>query len=270
MALNHTEFFQEQDYLEEFREYIATQEYTDRNPLNTEMYFLWSMIRTVKPELFIESGTFKGYSATIICEALKRNGGDVEFRTYGFNLENCLPYARQRLAEYSFAQVIEADSREALKVGPEENRRTAFFIDGPKGRNMPPLFFAIQERFPNIVFISVHDCERESGSHNRDYVEQFFGREFPIMYCDTNFQTKFAFLDEPLVGKPDYDPWRPYFLHGREMTSYGTETAFVLANRPYTLPFLQRAQLNAYRQLRFRVRPILAQTYRKLTSHTRT
>ena len=112
------EFFQDDEYLDEFEDFVGTVTWSDRNPFNTEMFFLWSMIRSTKPKLFVESGTFKGYSANLICEALERNGNGAEFITIGFNFQNCLPFARRRLEGYRFARVIEGDSREILKVWP--------------------------------------------------------------------------------------------------------------------------------------------------------
>ena len=88
-----------QDYLQEFKEFSSQVEASGRNPLNSEMFFLWCMIRTTRPQLVIESGTFRGYSASFICEALRQNDNQAEFVTFGYNLENCLPYARQRLAK---------------------------------------------------------------------------------------------------------------------------------------------------------------------------
>ncbi|RLC81225.1 MAG: hypothetical protein DRJ03_08275 [Chloroflexi bacterium] len=87
------EFFQDDEYLDEFEDFVGTVTWSDRNPFNTEMFFLWSMIRSTKPKLFVESGTFKGYSANLICEALERNGNGAEFITIGFNFQNCLPFA---------------------------------------------------------------------------------------------------------------------------------------------------------------------------------
>lgn len=245
-------FFHDSQYLEEFNGFMHTVAYSDRNPLNTEMFFLWSMIRATKPKLFIESGTFRGYSANFICEALYRNDNEAEFITFGYNLDNCLPYARRRLRRYPFSCVVETDSREAIKSWKNETRKTAFFIDGPKGRNMPPLFFAVLRNFVDIEFIAVHDCEIESGSGNRWYIEKFFRKEFPIMYCDTLFQEKLSYLDEPLIRKSKTSDWRPYHLHGKMRKSYGTETGYILpkmAERGFRFSLIS---FYIYRQYRFK------------------
>jgi predicted O-methyltransferase YrrM len=229
--VSYRALFSPDTYLNEFRAFLGTVAYSERNPLNTEMFFLWCMIRTFKPKLFVESGTFRGYSAQFICEALARNANDAEFITLGFNLDDCLPFARRRLAPYPFAQVIEVDSRLFIRQLAREDRPSAFFIDGPKGRNMPPLFEAIERRFSNILFIAVHDCERESGSRNRRHVEQYYGVEFPIIYCDAAFQVPLQELDEGLIGRSELTDWRPFFFRGAPRASYGTETAYVLTQQ---------------------------------------
>ncbi len=250
----HNHFFKDNKYLVEFTDFLDRVAYSERNPLNTEMYFLWSMIRSTQPELFIESGTYKGYSANFICEALKRNGGEVEFVTMGYNLENCLPYSSHRLEPYPFARVEEGDSRVLIKtLWKNEPRSAGFFIDGPKGRNMPPLLFSILRRFRNIEFIAVHDCEKESGSGNRWYIEKFFGKEYPIMYCDSSFQDRFAHLDKTLIGKSETSKWRPYYLNGKRRASYGTETGFILPNLGKLQPFQALIPFYLYRFFRFRL-----------------
>jgi hypothetical protein len=246
-------FFRSNEYLEEFDDFLRNVVWSDRNPLNTEMLFLWSMIRSTKPKLFIESGTFKGYSANFICEALQRNDNGAEFITYGFNPENCLPFARKRLEKYPFAKVIEGDSRELLKTWQQEMRSTAFFIDGPKGRNLPPLLFTISKNFPKIPFIAVHDCQKESGSHNRTIVLDFFGGEYPIMFCDSGFQDKYSYLDEPLIGKSELVDWKPYYWNGIKQDSYGTGTGYIVPALGKVGTPANRWLLYLRRHLKFRV-----------------
>ena len=222
------EFFNENQYLEEFVSFLSKVSFTDRNPLNTEMFFLWCMIRSTKPKVFIESGTFKGYSANFICEALSHNDNDAKFITFGFNLENCLPFALERLKNYPFAQVVMGDSRQLVAAMPKQADSTAFFIDGPKGRNMIPLFRAILARFTNIQFIAIHDCQKESGSRNRWHMQSFFSGEFSTMFCDSKFQDNFSYLDKNLIGKSELVDWKPYSWNGQKQDSYGSETGYVL------------------------------------------
>ncbi len=251
------QLFENEKYLSEFRDFIKTVTWSDRNPLNTEMFFLWSMIRTTKPQLFIESGTFKGYSANIICEALKYNDNDAKFITFGFNLENCLPFARKRLEKYSFAQVIEGDSRKLLLLEDQSDESVAFFIDGPKGRNMPPLLFTIVQNFSNIQFIAVHDCQKESSSGNRAIIKSFFAGEYTVTFCDSEFQDTFSYLDESLIGKSALVDWKPYYWNGIKQDSYGTETGYILPVLGKKSPPLSRKISYLKRYIRFRFYPYL-------------
>lgn len=207
----YLDIFNPYDYLEQFEDILSSIRYTPRNPLNTEMFFLWCMIQTFKPELFIESGSFKGYSANFICEGLKQTTQKVQFVTYGSNIENCIPFAMDRLSAYEFAKVIEGNSSRLIRGFAGEHRFTGFFIDGPKGKNLPRLLFSILVLFENIAFITVHDCEQESGSNNRWFVEQFRRLGFSLLFCGTDFQEEFSYLDTLLIGKEDMNNWRPYY-----------------------------------------------------------
>jgi hypothetical protein len=238
-------------YLHEFKEFLPAVDFSDRNPLNTEMFYLWCMIRTMRPAVMIESGTFRGYSAHFICEALRLNGDGAQFVTYGFNSEKCLPFARGRLEDYPNAKVVECDSRIALKEWPVEFRPAAFFIDGPKGRNMPPLFRLITKRFKNILFIAVHDCEEGGTSRNRWYVERCFGDDYPLRYCDELFQTKFGHLDDNLVGASERINWRPFEKGGQETPFYGTATGYVMVSEGRVGTRLSRLFASIYRSVRF-------------------
>ncbi len=256
--------FADSRYLEEFAVFLPSVSGSDRSPLNTEMYFLWSMIRTTKPTLFIESGTYRGYSASFICEALRRNENGAEFVSYGYDLEDCLSEARRTLSSYRFARVIEGDSREHLASWPFETRSAAFFIDGPKGHNMPPLFYTLSKRFTNKAFIAVHDCEPDSGSYNRWYTETFWSPAYPIIYCDSRFQVRYSFLDEALIRESEPPHWKPYYLHGQRRVSYGTQTGFVLFGTEKLGTSFSRLKARIYRYLRFRVVQTTAHRIRSL------
>lgn len=242
------DLFAPEKYLQEFQAFSAGVENSGRNPLATEMFFLWSMIRSSRPELFIESGTFRGYSAVFICEALRLNNNGAEFVTFGYNLENCLPYARQRLAAYPFARVIEQDSRIGIHKFSGERRAAAFFIDGPKGRNMPALFGGILRNFKQILFLSVHDCQPESTSGNRRYLEDYFGWQYPIRYCDSQFELAYQQLDQPLESSSE---WRPFHIQGIPQKSYGTETGYVLIDKPKPVAPLPGALFRMRHWLRY-------------------
>jgi hypothetical protein len=220
------------------------------------------MIRSTQPELFIESGTFRGYSANFICEALSLNNNDPEFISIWFHIDNCLTYASDRLSKYEFAKVIEGDSRSFISSYKNENRLSAFFIDGPKGRNIPSLFFSILKKFRNVAFIAVHDCEKESGSGNRGYSTNFFRNEFKYLFCDSQFQEQYDFLDRKLVDRPEMDYWQPYRVLGSPRESYGTQTCYIIPRNDTTK--LSQIKLSIYRVLRFITYPYIKKIIKNL------
>lgn len=255
-------YFKDDQYIDEFQRFLDNVNYTERNPLNTEMLFLWSMIRSIQPKLFIESGTFRGYSANFICEALSLNHNNPDFISIGFDIDNCLSYASNRLSKYRFAKVIEADSRSYIKQMKHENRLVAFFIDGPKGRNMPPLFSNILIKFRNIAFIAVHDCEEDSSSGNRGYVTTYFRNQFHYLFCDSQFQEKFQYLDQNLIDLPEMNFWQPYRLQGKPRKSYGTQTCYIIPRED--IAKLTQIYLSIFRFVRFSVYPQIKQTAKVL------
>jgi len=265
LYLSYSDIFNPYDYLEQFVTFLDNVAYTPRNPLNTEMFFIWCMIQTFKPALFIESGTYKGYSANFICEGLKHISKDINFLTYGYNLEDCIPYAIERLSIYDFAKVVEGNSRELIRDFNSERRSTAFFIDGPKGKNLPQLVFSIINSFNNIAFIAVHDCEQESGSNNRWFVEQFRCLGFSSMFCGTDFQEKFAYLDKPLIGMEGMSNWRPYYKHDRPTPSYGTETGYLIPDLEFHYG-IRNHLLASWLKLWFYLYPRVNRIYRKCTN----
>lgn len=259
----YTDLIKPESFEAEFNAFLPSVEFSERNPLNTEMFFMWCMIRTFQPELFIESGTYRGYSGTFICEALKRNDNGAKFVTIGFDLEGCMEHARRRLGVFDHATIIEGDSREVIKsVGTPESR-VAFFIDGPKGRNLPPLLASIDKRFRNRVFVAVHDCEKDR-SPNRALVEGYYRNLYPLYYCDDTFQTQYAQMDESLVGRSELVDWKPFHWNGQAQRSYGTETAFVVPSHSRVGTPLSRAWVRARRVVRYHWGTPLANRFRKL------
>ena len=101
--------------------------------------------------------------------------------------------------------------------------------------------------------IAVHDCQKESGSRNRQILRQFFAGEHPIMFCDSAFQEPLSYLDDPLVGRSELVDWKPYHWNEVAQQSYGTETGYVLPILGRTGTRASRAWFHLYRLLRFRI-----------------
>ncbi len=248
----YTDIIKPEAFEQEFNDFLPQVEFSERNPLNTEMFFMWCMIRTFRPNLFIESGTYRGYSGTFICEALKRNDSDAKFVTIGFDLEDCMQHARHRLGPYDHATIIQGDSREVIETVGAPDTPVAFFIDGPKGRNLPALLSRIEKRFQNIVFIAIHDCEKDV-SPNRKIVEGYYRNLYPLCYCDEVFQQRYAELDKSLIGRSELVDWKPFHWNGQRRKSYGTETAYAIPSNGPIGSGLSRSWVRARREFRYHV-----------------
>lgn len=214
-----------QKYENEFWEVAQKMEFTDRNPLNTEMFFLWCVLKSRPVVNLYESGTFKGYSTEFLAKAIVDS--PTEFTTIGMSLEDSYSYAKKRLAPYSNVTVIDDNSIDWVSRLPKSSQPCAWWIDGPKGRNLPPLLEQIGEKFDNVQWIAVHDAEPEDWSGNRKQTIKYFSDETPISFTEESFQEKYHYMDKPLIGRSELVPWYPYKQRGLEKTSYGTQTIFV-------------------------------------------
>ena len=172
------------------------------------------------------------------------------------NLENCIPYAKKRLSKYGFAKVIEGNSGIYLKSLTKTKKNAAFFVDGPKGLRMYSLFKLIIKKFPKFQFIGIHDCNKENGSRNRYHVNNFFGKEFPILYSDTPFQEKYSHLNKSLINTSKLS-WRPYYFDGKPLESYGFETGYVINHYKEHVKAFEKFQYGLTRYWRINLKPKL-------------
>lgn len=183
-------------------------ERSDRSASPVEMVYLGKMIQHFKPDLFIESGSDIGYSGERICAALAKSVDTPLFYTVEPDPARA-HYTRTRLERFEFATAITGASAKWLKTWPRRvNARVAFFIDGPKGVKMIPLFASIMRRFTNIQFIAIHDCYE--GGAQREVVLKFFAHEYLTMFTGlANRQLGFVFpCLGPVVGKRERAAWQ--------------------------------------------------------------
>ena len=183
---------------------MVEKERSERSISPIEGVYLARWIEHFKPRLFIESGSDIGFSGECICEALAEYVQDPTFYTVEIDPDRAR-HARERLARFSFATVVTGRSDAWLKTWPKRvNAPTAFFLDGPKGRGMLPVFRQIMRRFVNIQFIAVHDCY--CGGTQRQVVRDYFAHEYMTVFTDLHSrQMGFVF---PSMGT---------MLQGREL-----------------------------------------------------
>jgi len=220
-----TEVISPELYEQEFWEMAQGLQFTDRNPLNTEMFFLWCLVKSSPIINLYESGTFQGYSAEILAKAIATK--PINFTTIGLSLDDSYDFARNRLKGFSNVSVVEGNSVEWVKQQEKSNDRCGWWIDGPKGKNMLPLFDAIGEKYESVEWIAVHDAEPEDWSGNRKRTINYFSDTVPISFTEESFQKKYSYMDKPLIGKSSIEPWYPHKQRGLEDTSYGTQTIIV-------------------------------------------
>ncbi len=236
-------------YLNELKPVFDNRRYTQHGILNTEALFLYSLLRKEAPDVVIESGTYKGYSSLFIAEALKRNGKG-RLITISVNRDNCLAFARKRLLDYPFVEIIEGESQKILKDKFKPLRvkdKISVFIDGPKGssRDFDELLFLLKAKIDegyNIDSILIHDCEKHIPMfYNKNILEgylnptrlkteyfykKFFSINRTLNFMTNNYYENYKFLDKDIFSKPDTDILPYNFKKGRQV-SYGTSIAVI-------------------------------------------
>src|SRR5262249_40999229 len=149
-------------------DFLATQElyrnegYEANGILPPEAVVLHALIRHYKPEVVLESGTYRGQSAVVICQAMRQHVAGPQFHTASPNEDRGHDVARRRLASFPFANIHEGWSQEVFPsiIGNYHNSRLAFFIDGPKGDSeaFTQVLDAVGDA-SQLDFVAVHDCE---------------------------------------------------------------------------------------------------------------
>jgi Methyltransferase domain len=136
--------------------------YEENGILPLESVVLWALIRHYRPEVVLESGTYRGQSAVVLCEALAHNDGFREFHSISPNEHNTHEVARQRLGGFPFARIHEGFSEIILPKLLEMSRdkSVALFLDGPKAQD--GAFTDVLDKIDDptrVSFVAVHDCE---------------------------------------------------------------------------------------------------------------
>lgn len=124
-------------YIHEFESLICNIKYEPAGMINTSLVVLYSLIREIKPRIFIESGSKYGYSSNIIAEAIKKNNTKSKFYCLSIFNNDEKKYFKNKMDKYNFVEIIEGKSEENISKILEKNRNEKFaiLIDGPKGRS---------------------------------------------------------------------------------------------------------------------------------------
>lgn len=166
-------------YEVEFEGVFDRNHYEPGGLVYSQGFLLYSLIRTHKPEIFFESGTMNGVSASLIAEALKKNQEEnpkSNPKLYCLSLfeGDQLKRATERLKRFAFAKIIEGPSQKTIHEFAKKygDRRVAFFIDGPKARSKAwdELLQFISNHFTNILFLAF-DAVQEHVPYHSPFTE---------------------------------------------------------------------------------------------------
>ena len=236
--------------LAEFDDCRNELKYAEAGICNTEATVLWGLIKTFKPELYIESGTARGYSAQVANLALEKLSEDFNLVTVGIDAGGQMDVARNRLAPYKNCEIVEDSSEKVIPPLLENNsgKRVGIFIDGPKGSSRAFLILLesiFQKSRP--VFVAIHDCEdhipygfdkdgkRPEGFINlsRSGVEYFYHKqgldnEYAFYFMSDDWCNKHENINAPVYEL--LEDFRPYYFNKSKQVSHSTIMA-VLLNR---------------------------------------
>lgn len=234
--------------LAEFARISGGLEYAEAGICNTEATVLWGLIKTFKPELYIESGTARGYSAQVACMALETLEGEPRFVTVGIDAGGQMDVARRRLASYPSCEIIEDKSENVVPTLLNDNagKRIGMFIDGPKGSS-PAFLLLLESIFQNHRpdFVAIHDCEahipygfdksgkRPEGLINlsRAGVEYFYhkqnlDKDYDLYYMSDDWCKAHEDINAPVYEM--MDGFRPYYFSKSKQVSHSTIMAVLL------------------------------------------
>jgi hypothetical protein len=144
-------------YKDEFISFASKQDYQPGGIINTALIVLYSLIRHVKPDIFIESGTKFGYSSAFIAEALMKNGTKSKMYCLSLFEKEERASAIKRLKNYKFVTVIEGPSEKTIDeiIRMHGSERVGILVDGPKAKSKSwdILTDKISSSFRNLLFL---------------------------------------------------------------------------------------------------------------------
>tara|TARA_A100001515_G_scaffold23433_1_gene18085 strand:- start:63534 stop:64253 length:720 start_codon:yes stop_codon:yes gene_type:complete len=150
-------------YINNFKEIITDSWLTPRGIMFSEAFALYSVINECKSRTILESGTAYGGSTEMLANLfpnLLLTSID-NYKVYPDSEE----YVRNRMLKYKNTKLLKGDSYHLLPqiLSKPFIKKTAIFIDGPKGKHAGEFAVFLLENFKEkIDFIAVHDVKYDS------------------------------------------------------------------------------------------------------------
>jgi len=162
-------------------------EMTENSVLFSEAFAFVSFCKLYEVDYILESGVYKGVSTEMWSVFAK----DV------IAVDIFLPpEAERRLADVSNVRLLVGDGRRLLPTILEQQpqRRTAIFIDGPKGELAIHMALHLR-KFPQVAFVALHDMA--------PYRKELIRLGACFFSDETWFQDAYGDLDAPFRARPD-------------------------------------------------------------------
>ena len=151
--------------------------YRERGILPSEGLAFCAMLDMYEIDILIESGMAFGFSTEIWAKYF--SGPIYTFDTAAYGKRNYLA-TKIRLLRYRNVTTKLGKSSDGISTIADENKgkRVALFIDGPKDKKALQLAREKMERHRNIIFVGIHDVDRDSHYGIREELEGWGGAVF--------------------------------------------------------------------------------------------
>lgn len=162
-----------------------------RSMCNTEMFFITSYIRSIKPELVFESGVWWGRSTIIMAEILKRFLANSRLMSVSSSHKKSLDSFKD---EYDNLDIVFGRG-EDWSARPKKTS-AILVIDGPKFKNWNVAAHLYERAMRNlrINVIFQHDIARDWG-HFETFYQRHMSKDYSIDKLPKEFIDRYAKLD---------------------------------------------------------------------------